>query len=55
MSKRGPTETPGASSGPSSKKARSDHVMEMGPVGGQEEFDIKVRACTATRVFATVP
>ena len=50
MSKRGPNEAPG-SSGPSSKKARSDHVLEMGPVGGQEEFDIKVR----TRVFATVP
>lgn len=42
MSKRGPNETP-ASSGPSAKKVKIDSVLEMGPVSGQEEFDIKVR------------
>ena len=41
MSKRGPNE-PSTSSGPSAKKTKSDHVHEMGPVSGQEEFDLKV-------------
>ena len=51
MSKRGPNETP-TSSGPSAKKVKSDNVLEMGPVSGQEEFDIKVGK-TASNVQCT--
>lgn len=41
MSKRGPNEA-STSSGPSAKKGKSDHVLEMGLVSGQDEFDLKV-------------
>lgn len=53
MSKRGPNETP-TSSGPSAKKVKIDSVLEMGPVSGQEEFDIKVRQPYQCTVYVAI-